>query len=880
MSHLTSTKLVGFSQQSIIDFCDLIQDPIVLKNINLEILFANKCAIQFFGSFSIIKDLCATIPPSKKQSLDAQTQFVFSTKEPREMELTFDTNGQQRTFLVKSSLLPIASDEPLVLERIIDITKYYKEKEVLKKSNDYLRQALDLNATAIFARDEKGRFTFANETFANFYNTSVDQLIGKTDADFNPNKEQVKASGKSDAEVFRSRKALQILEEPLTNDKEEFKWLNTLKIPILDEDGNPKEVMGVSVDITEQKINQLAREESEIRLRAVLNSSLDRIWAVNLDRELIFFNNDWEEQLVDVYGIRPRKGDKFPDIIQPDSGESLPDPYEAVFNGQIIQGDWLCEKLNGQKEDISFTLNPIKDLEGKIIGAAGFAKNVTSLLSAEKKVKQTVSGLAATLESTTDAILVMGKDSKATHYNKKMAEMWDLPISLLEEGDQSKLLEKAKELLLDPDEFMVGVRKVYANESANSYDVLKFKDGRIIERFSIPQYIDDEIVGRVLSFKDITEKVKAEGQLRKNVDFLETLIEAIPHPVFSKNRDLKFVMCNTAFADLLELDKEEILGREVAEIQSRHLDDICEHIDEVLIKKGGLHTRAFNMPKKLDKFREIIIQKQTFLDINGEIDGILGVITDITEIKEAQNELQIKNEELQRYIDSNLQLENFAYFASHDLKEPLRTIGNFTQLLDRRYSHQLEDKAKDYMNFVVEGAQTMNRLIDDLLTYSRVNSQKSDFEELNISRLLDSVNYNLKQAIEESQATIEKINIPEKIIACKTKLFQLFLNLIANALKFKKENQAPLIQIECKEEKEEWLFSVKDNGIGIDPEYHDKIFVLFRKLHGRTKYDGTGIGLALCKKIVEQHDGKIWVESEENKGTTFYFTLKKQQETV
>jgi signal transduction histidine kinase len=263
--------------------------------------------------------------------------------------------------------------------------------------------------------------------------------------------------------------------------------------------------------------------------------------------------------------------------------------------------------------------------------------------------------------------------------------------------------------------------------------------------------------------------------------------------------------------------------------------------------------------------------------------GTIIVLQDITETYHAQQvlleknrELDAKNKQLHKYIDSNLQLENFAYIASHDLREPLRTIGNFVQLLDRRYSDKIDGSGKEYMKFIVDGVQNMNMLIDDLLTYSRVNTEAHHIEELDMQKLLFLVIHTLSTNIKEQKAVINIGDIPMKIVASKTKLKQLFQNLIANSIKFRKKDIPPVVTISGSEDENFWHFAISDNGIGIKPEFFDKIFLLFKKLHSRYDYQGTGMGLAICKRIVEHHGGEITVESVFGEGTTFHFSIGKE----
>lgn len=231
-----------------------------------------------------------------------------------------------------------------------------------------------------------------------------------------------------------------------------------------------------------------------------------------------------------------------------------------------------------------------------------------------------------------------------------------------------------------------------------------------------------------------------------------------------------------------------------------------------------------------------------------------------------------KNKELQH---SNQALERFAYVASHDLKEPLRTIGSFTTLLNRRYRNQLDDAGKEYMNYIVSGVDRMYSLLEDLLKYSRLIHQNEENKEaVDFNEIIHSVTESLNHRIKEREVDIEVPSMPS-VVSNAAQIQQLFQNLINNAIKFNDKEQ-PRVAIECEERPGEYLFAVKDNGLGIEEQYQNQIFEVFKRL-SRDGYEGTGVGLAICKKIVEQHEGQIWVESEEGEGSTFYFTLPNLQ---
>ena len=249
-------------------------------------------------------------------------------------------------------------------------------------------------------------------------------------------------------------------------------------------------------------------------------------------------------------------------------------------------------------------------------------------------------------------------------------------------------------------------------------------------------------------------------------------------------------------------------------------------------------------------------------------------ITDLTYPIQIYQEKLKKRQSMQRELErSNAELENFAYLASHDLQEPLRMVTTFTQMLGQRYKDKLDPDANQIIDFAIDGAIRMQSLIHDLLIYSRVGRQSQYFEQTDCEEVLDKALSNLQLLIEETNTHIYRDSLPT-VMADKSQLIQLFQNILNNAVKYRREDP-PNIKIGVRSEDDYWLFWIKDNGIGISPQYFERIFLIFQRLHTRQEYPGTGIGLAICQKITQRHQGKIWLESELGKGSTFYFTIPK-----
>lgn len=323
--------------------------------------------------------------------------------------------------------------------------------------------------------------------------------------------------------------------------------------------------------------------------------------------------------------------------------------------------------------------------------------------------------------------------------------------------------------------------------------------------------------------------------------------------------DFVFLEVNNAFERLTGL--KNVVGKKVTEVIPGTKESYPELFDIYgRIALTGQPEKFEIDFKPLDAWFSISVYST-------EKEYFAAVFDNITERKRAEDELNKKTEELAR---SNAELEQFIYIASHYLQEPLCTVSNFSQLLAKRYKDKLDMKADQFIGFIVNGTIRMQQMIDDLLEYSRVSTRTKPFEQTDCETVFDQALANLKKAVEESGALVAHDPLPT-VMADASQMVQLFQNLLSNAIKFRKGK--PLIMVSAVQRENEWLFSVKDNGIGIAPEFMEYIFKMFEREHASAEYPGTGVGLAICKKIVERNGGRIWVESEIGKGSTFYFTI-------
>jgi PAS domain S-box-containing protein len=371
--------------------------------------------------------------------------------------------------------------------------------------------------------------------------------------------------------------------------------------------------------------------------------------------------------------------------------------------------------------------------------------------------------------------------------------------------------------------------------------------------------------------RDITESRRAQEALHQAQERLRGIYESSKDAIVYSTMEGKLIDFNNSYCDLTGYSKDELLKitwQEITPVEYSQYEGavvgrIVESGEPAVYEKEYIRKDGSRVPIEVTAF--------LVRDTDNKPRGLAAFVKDITERRQAQESLQQTIADLQR---SNSELEEFAYVASHDLQEPLRAVGGCVQVLQRRYGDKLDNRADELISHAVEGASRMQNLINDLLAYSRVGTRGKSFEQVDCNRIVADVLRSLQISIRESGAQVHVEELPT-LLADGGQLTQVFQNLLANAIKFRGQ-ETPQIAIDARQMDDDWLFAVRDNGIGIEPQYFERIFVMFQRLHTRTEYSGTGIGLAICKKIVERHGGRIWIESAKDRGTTFYFTLPKR----
>jgi len=669
--------------------------------------------------------------------------------------------------------------------------------------------------------------------------------------------------------------------------------------------GDPKEghCLMFFYDISDKVKAERQLLERESLLNAILNSVPDDIWAVDRHTNLIAINTNCQKTLKYNFRVKANIGDKMQKILK---GNQVIEKYWNEFSEQILEGEtvsfaYIESSPKSKKVYRENILAPIHTSGNEIIGVIGISRNVTKRKEHESALAENEKKYRTLFESSPYAVLLVDidKEKRALECNGNWIKM--LGSSSIKQVMSKNMLDLSPiyqmNNILSKDKLHNILTEFRKKREPQIFDwIFTRENGDSLwgEVHFLPINLNGEDL-MMMMIRDIGEKRRTQQDLEESEllfrSIFENAYDGIAYSLFDKNTEEELAhYFNQKMLQLYDFSKKEY---QELRAKNKNLQITCSpkyqngiHKDIYIEKiEKELHTKksvAFEWALLDKNEKEKNLECTTFLVETPTKNAIISILKNITKrkknertIQEQLKDLSLKNKELKKYIESNMQLENFAYMASHDLQSPLKTITSFVNLLQESLKDKMTEQEKEFCSFIMKSTQNLQALIQDLLAYSRTNTEKIKVEKIKVRDLLEMLQEELKTLIQEKKATIYIEDIPKTINGDYIKIKQLFQNLITNAIKFVKPDTLPCIYIRCKEVEKSWEFSVQDNGIGISKKFYEKIFLIFKRLHIQEEYKGTGIGLALCKKIVEQHKGTIWIDSKENLGSIFYFTINK-----
>jgi PAS domain S-box-containing protein len=650
-------------------------------------------------------------------------------------------------------------------------------------------------------------------------------------------------------------------------------YLNFICQAYRNNEGNVDGIFFFAIDVTEQVLSRKKIEESELRYRSLVEQATDAICITDASLKFIDIN----PYALGLFGYTLEEALhlSLPDVLFAEDLAVNPIKLNELKLGKTIRNERRLKRKDGTTVDMAVSTKLIED--GRLIM---FGHNISERKESEEALRESEKRLRQIIDLVPHFIFAKDAEGKFILVNEAVATAYGSTVKDLIGKSDADFNSKKEEV----EHFMQEDLKIInsGNATYNIEETITDVTGnvRVLSTTKIPYASLGVHTSGVLGVSvDITERKKAEQAIRNSEETTKLIMNSALDAIVGMDNRGYITVWTPQAEKIFGWKEEEVIGKTMAEIivphqyRERHQQGFERYLQ---IGKGVILNKLNELSALNREGKEFPIEINIVPIKQNGTEFFCAFIRDITERKNAEKLLQksqaslaINNHQLEQ---KNKELEQFAYVASHDMQEPLRTTSSFVELLQKQYKGKLDEKADKYLTFISQSSDRMKVLIKDLLDYSRIG-RKRELAEVDCNIMLNEVLADLGKAISDANAEITADDLPV-INGYSTEIKQLFQNLIINAVKFRKQNTKPDINIYAQKKGGYWEFAVKDNGIGIDEQHKERIFIIFQRLHARNEYEGSGIGLAHCKKIVELHGGKIWIDSKPGEGSTFHFTIQ------
>jgi PAS domain S-box-containing protein len=731
----------------------------------------------------------------------------------------------------------------------------------------------------VFFKSRDGRYLGVNRAWERFFGVSRAEFIGKQVADLYPDEPAIaERHARMDEELY-ARGGGQSYEIRIRTRSGELRDTLYYKSTYAGADGAVAGLIGTIVDITDRKRAESALGESEARYRRTFELAGSGVAHIGLDRRFVRVNRRMceilgysESELLQLTGRQ---------ISHPDDLDIINTQRPLLHAGEIdrVHVEKRYLRKDGSTVWVALTLVVERDRDNRPLYEIAIYDDITGRKHAEEALRESEARFRETFELAGSGMAHVSLEGRFLRVNRRLCD-------ILGRSEAELIGRSVKDISHPEDRDVTDAQRarVRRGEIALAHLEKRYLDGQgrtvwVDLVVALARGKQGEPLYEIAVFDDITERKKGDALLRESEARFRSLTQLSSDWYWEQDAAFGLKYMSGRMGERTGLDAASYVGRKRWDQPALNLgeEDWARHRAQLECHEP-FRDFVMERPNPAGGSRWISVSGEPIFDEAGRFTGYRGVGSDITERMRAESELQHAHDELAhkaRELErSNAELEQFAYVASHDLQEPLRMVSSYTQLIARRYGEKLDGDAKEFMNYVVDGAARMKQLIEDLLAYSRVGTKGKEFRSIELDSAFKRAVGNLRAAIEESGASVSADPLP-RLSGDDGQLAQLFQNLIGNALKFRGAN-APRVHVSCSDQAKQYEIIVADNGIGIEPQYYERIFMVFQRLHTK-EYPGTGIGLAICKKVVERHGGAIWVTSRPGEGSQFHFTLPKNR---